>query len=137
MKWFLLKNREKPKKKKQEIVCMSSQCGGGNDGRRTLIYLTGGGNQILGADMHHLADAVVRGFEARVNNPPREGFSQQALLARLEILRGARDTLADPELRADYNQALVEDEAGTLVLDVPWTKVKNSILFSSLLFLPE
>jgi hypothetical protein len=67
-----------------------------------------------------------------VNNPPREGFSQQALLARLEILRGARDTLADPELRADYNQALVEDEAGTLVLDVPWTKVKNSILFSSL-----
>ncbi len=94
--------------------------------------LLGGGNQILGADMHHLADAVVRGFEARVNNPPREGFSQQALLARLEILRGARDTLADPELRADYNQALVEDEAGTLVLDVPWTKVKNSILFSFL-----
>ncbi|KAH9535774.1 hypothetical protein CY35_17G071200 [Sphagnum magellanicum] len=83
--------------------------------------------QILGADMHHLADAVVRGFEARVNNPPREGFSQQALLARLEILRGARDTLADPELRADYNQALVEDEAGTLVLDVPWTKVGGAL----------
>ncbi len=100
------------------------------DVEHIYILLGGAGNQILGADMHHLADAVVRGFEARVNNPPREGFSQQALLARLEILRGARDTLADPELRADYNQALVEDEAGTLVLDVPWTKVKNSLLFS-------
>lgn len=79
----------------------------------------------MGAETHNLADAIVRAFEARVNNPPREGFSQQALLARLEILRGARDTLADPEIRNEYNQGLIEDEAGTLVLDVPWTKVNQ------------
>ncbi|KAG0557218.1 hypothetical protein KC19_11G111200 [Ceratodon purpureus] len=83
--------------------------------------------QILGAEPQYLADAIVRAFESRVNNPPREGFSQQALLARLEILRGARDTLADPEIRAEYNQALAEDEADTLILDVPWTKVGGAL----------
>jgi len=82
----------------------------------------------LGAEPQYLADAVARAFESRVNNPPREGFSQQALLARLEILRGARDSLADPELRAEYNQALAEDEADTLILDVPWTKVSYLVL---------
>jgi hypothetical protein len=79
--------------------------------------------QILGAETHFLADAIVRAYEARLAHPPKEGFSQEALFARNEILRGARDTLADPEWRGDYNQGLIEDEAGTLVVDVPWSKV--------------
>eukprot|EP00249_Psilotum_nudum_P024436 c29182_g4_i2 orf=264-1313(-) len=83
--------------------------------------------QILGAETHFLADAVVRVYEARANNLPEEGFSQDALIARREILRVACDTLADPNLRGDYNQALVEDEAGTLMIDVPWSKVPGAL----------
>lgn len=83
----------------------------------------------MGAEPQYLAGAVVRAFESRVNNPPREGFSQQALLARLEILRGARDSLADSALRAEYNQALAEDETDTLILDVPFTKVSDGLVF--------
>ncbi|KAG6552295.1 hypothetical protein Mapa_006148 [Marchantia paleacea] len=83
--------------------------------------------QILGAETHFLADSIVRCYEARLAHPPKEGFSQEALVSRLEILRGARDTLAEPDLRGDYNQGLVEDEAGTLVVDVPWSKVSGAL----------
>ncbi|XP_024359405.1 protein ACCUMULATION AND REPLICATION OF CHLOROPLASTS 6, chloroplastic [Physcomitrium patens] len=83
--------------------------------------------QILGAEPQYLADAIVRAFDSRIDNSPRLGFSQQALLARLEILRGARDSLVDPEIRAEYNQGLAEDEADTLILDVPLTKVGGAL----------
>ncbi|KAL3676344.1 hypothetical protein R1sor_026292 [Riccia sorocarpa] len=83
--------------------------------------------QILGAETHFLANTIVRAYEARLAHPPREGFSQEALVARSEILWGARDTLADPELRGEYNQGLVEDEAGTLMVDVPWSKVSGAL----------
>lgn len=66
----------------------------------------------------------MRAFDSRIDNSPRQGFSQLALLARLEILRGARDSLADPEIRAEYNQGLAEDEEDTLILDVPLSKVR-------------
>lgn len=84
----------------------------------------------MGAEPQYLSDAIVRAFDSRIDNSPRQGFSQQALLARLEILRGARDTLADPEIRAEYNQGLAEDEADTLILDVPLTKVRSQFFFS-------
>lgn len=83
--------------------------------------------QVLGADTHFLADAIIRAYEARVNNPPREGFSQDALLSRQEILKGACETLADPELRGEYNESLVEDEAGTVMVDVPLSKVPGAL----------
>eukprot|EP00250_Pteridium_aquilinum_P019108 c24299_g1_i1 orf=67-2571(+) len=83
--------------------------------------------QVLGADTHFLADAVVRAYEARVNNLPAEGFSQDAIVARQEILSGACQTLADPDLRGEYNDSLVEDEAGTIMVDVPFSKVPGAL----------
>ncbi|KAI5084175.1 hypothetical protein GOP47_0000344 [Adiantum capillus-veneris] len=83
--------------------------------------------QVLGADTHFLADAVVRAYEARVNNLPAEGFSQDAIAARQEILRGACETLADPDLRGEYNESLLEDEAGTIMVDVPFSKVPGAL----------
>lgn len=83
--------------------------------------------QVLGADTHFLADAVVRAYEARVNNLPAEGFSQDAIAARQEILRGACETLADPDLRGEYNESLLEDEAGTILVDVPFSKVPGAL----------
>lgn len=83
--------------------------------------------QILGADTHFLADAIVRAYEARVNNLPVEGFSQDAIIARQEILRGACETLADPDLRGEYNDSLLEDEAGTIMVEVPLSKVPGAL----------
>lgn len=83
--------------------------------------------QVLGADTHFLADAIVRAYETRVNNLPAEGFSQDAIIARQEILRGACETLADPDLRGEYNDSLLEDEAGTIMVDVPLSKVPGAL----------
>ena len=79
--------------------------------------------QILGVDAHFLADAVVRAYESRAKNPPEEGFSKDALLARQEILTGACETLADPDLRMEYNDSLAQDEVETIMVDVPFSKV--------------
>lgn len=83
--------------------------------------------QVLGADTHFLADAIFRAYESRAKNLPREGFSQDALISRQEILRGACETLADPELRGEYNEGLVGDEEGTLMVDVPLSKVPGAL----------
>ncbi|KAI5078394.1 hypothetical protein GOP47_0006065 [Adiantum capillus-veneris] len=83
--------------------------------------------QVLGADTHFLADSIVRAYESRAKNVPKEGFSQDALISRQEILKGACETLADPELRGEYNEGLVGDAAGTLMVDVPLSKVPGAL----------
>ena len=79
---------------------------------------------MLGADTHFLADAIVRAYESRIKNLPKEGFSQEALISRQEILKGACETLADPELRGEYNEGLITDENKTIMVDVPLSKVE-------------
>ncbi|KAH7276922.1 hypothetical protein KP509_39G026700 [Ceratopteris richardii] len=83
--------------------------------------------QVLGADTHFLADSIVRAYESRAKNLPKEGFSQDALISRQEILRGACETLADPELRGEYNEGLVNDASRTLMVDVPLSKVPGAL----------
>ncbi|KAJ7530553.1 hypothetical protein O6H91_14G008000 [Diphasiastrum complanatum] len=83
--------------------------------------------QVLGAETHYLADAILRAYEARIHNPPTEGFSQEALVARQGILKAACDTLADPDMRGKYNMSLLEDEAGALVVEIPWSKMPGAL----------
>ncbi|XP_024530626.1 protein ACCUMULATION AND REPLICATION OF CHLOROPLASTS 6, chloroplastic isoform X1 [Selaginella moellendorffii] len=83
--------------------------------------------QILGAEPHFSTDAVMRAYEARVSNPPTEGFSVELLKARQQILKVACDTLADRDLRDEYDHGLKEDEAGTLVVEVPWSKIPAAL----------
>ncbi|KAH7296483.1 hypothetical protein KP509_26G024800 [Ceratopteris richardii] len=83
--------------------------------------------QILGADTHFLADAIVRAYESKVNNLPADGFTQDAISARKEILWGACETLTNPDLRGEYNESLKEDAAGTLMVDVPFSKVPGAL----------
>jgi hypothetical protein len=102
--------------------------GGFNVLDRNLMILVW---QVLGADTHFLADAIVRAYESRVRNPPKEGFSQEALVSRQEILKGACETLADPEMRGDYNEGLLTDELRTIMVDVPLNKVEMVIFLYS------
>lgn len=79
--------------------------------------------KVLGAETHFLGDGIRRAFEARVSRPPSYGFSHEALISRRQILQAACETLANSVSRRDYNQALLDDERGTIITQVPWDKV--------------
>ncbi|GBG85721.1 hypothetical protein CBR_g40449 [Chara braunii] len=83
--------------------------------------------QVLGAQTHFLTDAIVRAYDARISNPPTEGFTEEGLATRLEILKLAKATLTDPGMREAYNQGLIEDEPGTLMVDIPWQKIPGTL----------
>eukprot|EP00252_Welwitschia_mirabilis_P011426 TRINITY_DN25681_c0_g1_i1.p1 TRINITY_DN25681_c0_g1~~TRINITY_DN25681_c0_g1_i1.p1 ORF type:complete len:807 (-),score=168.71 TRINITY_DN25681_c0_g1_i1:164-2584(-) len=83
--------------------------------------------QVLGAETHFLGDGIRRAYEAAVRRVPHEDYSEEALLGRRDILQSACDTLANPRSRGDYNQGLLEDEARTLMRDVPWHKVPGAL----------
>lgn len=70
-----------------------------------------------------MGDGIRRAFEAKVTRPPQDGFSEEALVSRRQILQAACETLANPLSRGDYNQGLVEEEEATLTTEVPWDKV--------------
>lgn len=79
--------------------------------------------RVLGAETHFLGDGIRRAYEARVSKPPQYGYSEEVLIGRREILRGACETLSDPRSRREYNQGLAEDEFDTILTEVPWDKV--------------
>ncbi|XP_077246462.1 chaperone DnaJ-domain superfamily protein [Tasmannia lanceolata] len=83
--------------------------------------------QVLGAETHFLGDGIRRAYDAKISRPPQDGFSQEALISRRQILQAACDTLSDPRSRGDYNQGLLEDEDATLLTDVPWDKVPGAL----------
>lgn len=83
--------------------------------------------RVLGAETHFLGDGIRRAYEARVSKPPQYGYSEEVLIGRREILRGACETLADPRSRREYNQGLAEDEFDTILTEVPWDKVPGAL----------
>lgn len=83
--------------------------------------------QVLGAETHFLGDGIKRAYEARVRKVPHECYSDEALTGRRQILHSACDTLANPRSRGDYNQGLIENEAETLMREVPWNKVPGAL----------
>lgn len=83
--------------------------------------------QVLGAETHYLGDGIKRAYEARVRTVPHEGYSDEVLTGRRQILQSACDTLANPRSRGDYNQGLIEDETETLMREVPWNKVPGAL----------
>ncbi|KAL4187704.1 hypothetical protein AMTRI_Chr09g40300 [Amborella trichopoda] len=83
--------------------------------------------QILGAETHFLGDGIRRAYDSRVSRPPQDGFSQEALMGRRQILEAACETLANPMSRGEYNQGLLVDENATLMTEVPWDKVPGAL----------
>eukprot|EP01018_Ginkgo_biloba_P039412 Gb_34154 [translate_table: standard] len=83
--------------------------------------------QVLGAETHYLGDGIKRAYEAKVSRVPEDGYSEDAIMGRKQILQTACETLANPRSRGDYNQELLEDEDGTLMREVPWNKVPGAL----------
>ncbi|GLJ43808.1 hypothetical protein SUGI_0912070 [Cryptomeria japonica] len=83
--------------------------------------------QILGAETHFLGDGIKRAYEAKVRDVPHDDYSNEAMMGRRQILQTACDTLANPRSRGEYNEGLIEDEAGTLMREVPWNKVPGAL----------
>lgn len=78
--------------------------------------------QVLGAEAHFLGDGIRRAYEGRVSKPPQYGFTQDALIARRQILQAACDTLSDPDSRRDYNLGLSDAYEETTLFEVPFDK---------------
>ncbi|XP_074273376.1 protein ACCUMULATION AND REPLICATION OF CHLOROPLASTS 6, chloroplastic [Silene latifolia] len=83
--------------------------------------------QVLGAEPHFLGDGIRRAFEGKVSKPPQYGYSQDALVARRQILQAASDTLSNPSFRREYNLGLSEADDETTLFDVPFDKVPGAM----------
>ena len=70
-----------------------------------------------------MGDGIRRAYESRVSKPPQYGYSQDALIARRQILQAACDVLSNPDSRRDYNLGLSEDFEETTLFEVPFDKV--------------
>lgn len=82
---------------------------------------------MLGAEAHFLGDGIRRAYEGRVSKPPQYGFTQDALIARRQILQAACDTLSNPSARRDYNVGLSDAFEETTLFDVPFDKVPGAL----------
>lgn len=78
---------------------------------------------MLGAETHFLGDGIRRAYESRVSKPPQYGYSQDALIARRQILQAACDVLSNHNSRRDYNLGLSVAFEETTLFEVPFDKV--------------
>ena len=64
--------------------------------------------RLLGVSPSAEAETMLRTLQLRIDRPPSQGFTQEALQQRSELLRLSSDLLTDPERRAEYEAALLE-----------------------------
>lgn len=74
-----------------------------------------------------MGDGIRRAYESRVSKPPQYGYSQDALIARRQILQAACDVLSNPNSRRDYNLGLSEAFEETTLFEVPFDKVPGAL----------
>ncbi len=68
--------------------------------------------RLLGVSPSAKAEAVLRAFQLRLDRTPDQGFTQEVLLQRAELLRLSADLLTDALLREDYENALLGGASG-------------------------
>ncbi len=68
--------------------------------------------RLLGVSPSADRSAVVRTLQVRLEHPPEDGFTQEALLQRSELLKTSSDLLSDTDKRKEYEVALLEGAAG-------------------------
>ncbi|MEX1323785.1 MAG: molecular chaperone DnaJ, partial [Synechococcaceae cyanobacterium] len=75
---------------------------------------------------------MLRTLAQRVDRPPDQGFTQDTLLARAELLRSSADLLTDPQRRAHYESELTALSASgdslQAALDMPASKEVAGLL---------
>jgi hypothetical protein len=79
--------------------------------------------RLLGVGPSTDAQSVLHSLQQRLTRPPDEGFSQDTLEAREQLLRASADLLSDEQRRASYEAALTALNASSdpvmPALDVP------------------
>ena len=68
--------------------------------------------RLIGVSPSVDAEAVLRTLQLRLDRPPGQGFTKEALLQRAELLRASADVLTDDSLRKEYETALLEGALG-------------------------
>ena len=88
--------------------------------------------RLLGVSPSSDGQNVLRTLQQRLDHPPGQGFSHEALQARAELLRASADLLSDEERRNAYEADLIAFEgsggAGAPGLDVPISKEVGGLL---------
>ncbi len=68
--------------------------------------------RLLGVSPSVEAEAVLRNLQVRLDHPPDQGFTHEALIQRAELLRLSADLLTDSSLRQEYEAALLSGASG-------------------------
>lgn len=63
--------------------------------------------RLLGVSPSAAAETMLRTLQLRIDRPPSQGFTHEALQQRAELLRLSADLLTDPGRRQDYESALL------------------------------
>ena len=64
--------------------------------------------RLLGVSPSAEAETMLRTLQLRIDRPPSQGFTHEALQQRAELLRLSADLLTDPARRRDYEAALLD-----------------------------
>jgi hypothetical protein len=88
--------------------------------------------RLLGVGPNTDLPSVLRIAAQRIDRPPEQGFTQDTLQARAELLRNSADLLTDPQRRAHYESELTALDASgeslQAALDVPASKEVAGLL---------
>ncbi len=68
--------------------------------------------RLIGVSPSADAEAVLRAFQLRVDRPPHQGFTQEVLGQRADLLKLSTDLLANKALREEYEKALLGGASG-------------------------
>ena len=63
--------------------------------------------RLLGVSPSSAAETMLRTLQLRIDRPPSQGFTHEALQQRAELLRLSADLLTDSQRRAEYEAALL------------------------------
>lgn len=79
--------------------------------------------RLLGVSPSAESAAILRRLQSRIESPPDQGFTHEALLQRSNLLQQSADLLIDPAERASYEKALLRLSEShpneTVGLDLP------------------
>ena len=68
--------------------------------------------RLLGVSPSVDAEGILRTLQLRLDKAPEEGFTQEALIHRAELLRRSADLLSNQQLREEYEAALLSGAVG-------------------------
>ena len=68
--------------------------------------------RLLGVSPSVEADGILRALQLRLDKSPQDGFTQEALIHRAELLRLSADLLTNQKLREEYESALLSGAVG-------------------------